>query len=85
MTRLFVSFQREKQMPKKEARIIKHKLDSNRKPRLSAGQQAMLNNLAAQPDEAIDYSDAEASPANAQWYKHRVLYIDRLNKALLCV
>lgn len=56
-------------MHKKDARIIKHKLDPSQLPALSAEQQAMLKALAAQADEAIDYSDAAASPEDALWYQ----------------
>lgn len=56
-------------MPKKEIRIIKRNIDANQASTLSAEQQAILNALAAQPDDLIDYSDAEASPVSVQWYK----------------
>lgn len=56
-------------MPKKEVRIIKRNIDPNQIPALSAEQQAMLNALVAQSDDAIDYSDSAPSPENAQWYK----------------
>lgn len=56
-------------MPKKEVDIIKRNIDLDQIPVLLTDQQAMLNALAAQSDDSIDYSDAAPSPDDAQWYK----------------
>lgn len=56
-------------MKAKDERIIKRTLDPANLPKLSVEQQAMLNALVAKPDNAIDYSDAEATPADVQWHK----------------
>ena len=55
-------------MPTKDSNIVKRTLDLNKPPRLSAGQKARLDAVAAMPDEQIDYSDAPSLP-NVVWMK----------------
>jgi len=55
-------------MPTKERNIVKRTLDLNKPPRLSAGQKARLDAVAAMPDEQIDYNDAPSLP-DAVWMK----------------
>lgn len=54
-------------MTVKDERTIKRTLNPEQLPELSAEQQAMLEALANKPDSEIDYSDAPASPEDAQW------------------
>ena len=40
------------------SKVIRHEIDLNNPPKLTAEQKARLDALAAMPDELIDYSDA---------------------------
>lgn len=58
-------------MPTKESNIVKRTLDLKKPPRLSTEQKARLVDVAAMPDEQIDYSDAPGLP-DAVWMKAAV-------------
>ncbi|MCL2298359.1 MAG: BrnA antitoxin family protein [Proteobacteria bacterium] len=55
-------------MKKSASNTVKHTLDPNNMPPLTAEQKARLEALAAMPDEAIDYSDAPYLP-DAVWVR----------------
>ena len=72
-------------MKVKEERIIKQTIDSNHLSLLTAEQQHLLDALAAQSDDSIDYSDAPASPADAEWYRAATHPLYRPNKQITTV
>ena len=51
---------------KKQTKIVKHSLDVENPPKLTAEQQAELDALATMPDEKIDYSDIPKT-ADEDW------------------
>jgi uncharacterized protein (DUF4415 family) len=57
-------------MKKKDAKIVRYKLDTGNLPPLTENQRAELAALAALPDSEIDYSDIP--PLNDEWFPKAV-------------
>lgn len=55
-------------MPASKSNTVKRTLDLKNPPPLTDAQKARLTNVAAMPDERIDYTDAPHLP-NAVWAK----------------